>query len=68
MQESGADYVGAGLLAKAVYQSILMSNDTPLSRASRIAAPPLPQGSAQSCDVALSSPMMAIQFQLSSPR
>ncbi|OPK09949.1 hypothetical protein BZ163_12765 [Pseudomonas sp. VI4.1] len=35
--------VGAGLLAKAAARSILMSSDTPLSRASRIVAPPLPQ-------------------------
>src|SRR5471030_369442 len=35
--------VGAGLLAKAVGQSILMSTDTPSSRAS-----PLPQGRLQS--------------------
>ncbi|PYY68078.1 hypothetical protein CRX42_23675 [Pseudomonas jessenii] len=36
--------VGAGLLAKASYQSTSMLHDTSLSRASRIAAPPLPQG------------------------
>ncbi|QAY92675.1 hypothetical protein E3W21_21185 [Pseudomonas sp. F01002] len=34
--------VGAGLLAKAVWQSISLSTDTLPSRASRIAAPPLP--------------------------
>src|SRR5690349_13328308 len=37
------DNVGAGLLAKAAYQLTSKLNDTPLSRASRIVAPPLPQ-------------------------
>ncbi|TFB43330.1 hypothetical protein E3W21_07050 [Pseudomonas sp. F01002] len=36
--------VGAGLLAKAVCQTTLMLNVMASSRASRIAAPPLPQG------------------------
>ncbi|RON53971.1 hypothetical protein BK665_13540 [Pseudomonas frederiksbergensis] len=36
--------VGAGLLAKAAYQSTLMSADSPLSRAS-----PLPQGVGGGC-------------------
>ncbi|MDF9906995.1 UNVERIFIED_ORG: hypothetical protein OKW15_004951 [Pseudomonas reinekei] len=40
---STAKPVGAGLLAKAVGQSTSMLNVRPLSRASRIAAPPLPQ-------------------------
>ncbi|TPG80354.1 hypothetical protein EAH78_03840 [Pseudomonas arsenicoxydans] len=34
--------VGAGLLAKAVYQSTPIPTDIPPSRASRIVAPPLP--------------------------
>ncbi|RAI67166.1 hypothetical protein DOZ80_20235 [Pseudomonas fluorescens] len=36
--------VGAGLPAKTAAHSTFMSSDTLLSRASRIAAPPLPQG------------------------
>ncbi|TBN49951.1 hypothetical protein EYC95_04510 [Pseudomonas sp. BGI-2] len=36
--------VGAGLLTKRALHSIERVTDPPLSRASRIAAPPLPQG------------------------
>ncbi|TBN50707.1 hypothetical protein EYC95_02030 [Pseudomonas sp. BGI-2] len=36
--------VGAGLLANAVCQATQMLNVSPHSRASRIVAPPLPQG------------------------
>ena len=40
--------VGAGLPAKTSAQQTLMLTDPPLSRASRIVAPPLPQGNAAS--------------------
>ena len=44
--------VGAGLLAKREYQSTSMLTDPPLSRASRIAASPLPQVSGPTLDFA----------------
>jgi len=41
---TNAKPVGAGLLAKAVCQATSMLTVPPTSRASRIAAPPLPHG------------------------